>query len=46
LLLNFLAASERREPAFCDPASSMPVIDILDEIYRSARRYPATLCYV
>lgn len=46
LLLNFLAASERREPAFCDPASSMPVIDILDEIYRSARRYPATLGYV
>jgi predicted dehydrogenase len=46
LLLNFLAASERREPPVCDPASSMPVIDILDEIYRSAGRYPATPGYV
>lgn len=43
LLLNFVAASEGREPPVCDPASSMPVIDILDEIYRSAGRYPATL---
>lgn len=46
LLLNFLAASEKREPAICDPASSMPVINILDEIYRSARRYPSALGYV
>ena len=46
LLLNFLAASEEREPAICDPASSMPVIEILDEIYRSARRYPTALGYV
>jgi len=43
VLLNFLAASDKRELAICDPASSMPVIDILDEIYRSASRYPATL---
>jgi predicted dehydrogenase len=46
LLLNFFAASEKREPAICDPASSMPVIDILDEVYQSARRYPAALGYV
>jgi UDP-N-acetylglucosamine 3-dehydrogenase len=40
LLLNFLAATEKREPAICDARSALPVIDILDEIYRSARRYP------
>jgi predicted dehydrogenase len=43
LLLNFLAASEKRESAMCDAASSLPVIEILDEIYRLARRYPAKL---
>jgi hypothetical protein len=43
LLLNFLAASEGREPAVCDAASSLPVIDLLDQGYRCARRYSATL---
>ena len=43
LVLNFLAASEKREAAVCDAASSLPVITILDEIYRQARQYPATL---
>jgi predicted dehydrogenase len=43
LLLNFLAASEGREPAVCDAASSLPVIDVLDEAYRCAQRYSATL---
>ena len=40
LVANFIAASEKREPAVCDAASSLPVIDILDEIYRCAGRYP------
>jgi predicted dehydrogenase len=43
LLLNFLAARDNREPAVCDAESSLPVIDILDEIYRRARQYPAAL---
>jgi predicted dehydrogenase len=43
LLLNFLAASQGREPVVCDAASSLPVIDILDEAYRFARHYSATL---
>jgi predicted dehydrogenase len=43
LLLNFLAASEKRESAVCDAASSLPVIEILDKIYRLARQYPAKL---
>lgn len=43
LLLNFLAASEKRESAVCDAASSLPVIEILDDIYRLAGHYPANL---
>ncbi len=43
LLLNFLAAGEKREPAICDAESSLPVIGLLDEIYRRAQRYPAKL---
>jgi predicted dehydrogenase len=43
LLLNFLAASEQRESALCTAASAMPVITLLDDIYRHARRYPADL---
>jgi predicted dehydrogenase len=43
LLLNFLAASEKREPAVCDAASSLPVIELLDEIYRVDCRYPAAV---
>jgi predicted dehydrogenase len=43
VLLNFLAASEKREAAVCDAASSLPVIELLDEIYRRAAKYPAAL---
>jgi predicted dehydrogenase len=43
VLLNFLAASEGREPVVCEAASSLPVIDILDQAYRIAGRYPETL---
>lgn len=42
VLLNFLAANQKREPAVCDPASSLPVIEIIDEVYRHARQYAAT----
>jgi predicted dehydrogenase len=43
LLVNFLAARDKREPVVCDGASSLPVIDILDAIYRQARQYPVAL---
>jgi predicted dehydrogenase len=43
LLLNFLAASEKREEPVCDARSSLPVIELLDEIYRRGRLYPAEL---
>ena len=43
LLTNFLAAAQGWEAAICDPASSLPVIETLDEIYRLAVLYPATL---
>jgi predicted dehydrogenase len=43
LLMNFLAAGEGRETAVCEAASSLPVIELLDEIYRRAQRYPAQL---
>jgi predicted dehydrogenase len=46
LVLNFLAASEKREAAVCDAASSLPVIDILDVIYREAGRYSDVIGYV
>ncbi len=43
LLSNFLAACDNLEPALCDCWSSLPVIEILDQIYHSAARYPANL---
>jgi len=43
LLLNFLAASEKREEPVCDARSSLPVIELLDEIYRCSHLYPADL---
>jgi len=43
LLANLFAAAEGREAAVCDAASSLPVIELLDKIYRSARRYSAIL---
>jgi predicted dehydrogenase len=42
LLNNFVAAAAGREKAMCEATSSLPVIDILDEIYRSAKHYPET----
>jgi hypothetical protein len=43
LLLNFIAAGEGRESAICDAASSLPVIEILDQIYRRAELYPSVI---
>jgi predicted dehydrogenase len=43
VLLNFVAASERREQAVCDAASALPVIELLDQIYHRAGLYPATV---
>lgn len=43
LILNFIAASEGREAPICDPASSQPVIDLLDQVYTRAARYPAAI---
>lgn len=43
LFSNFLAASEKREPVMCDALSSLPVIAILDDIYRCAHQYSARL---
>lgn len=43
MILNFLASAEKRELPVCDATSSMPVITILDEIYRGAQRYPSGL---
>jgi predicted dehydrogenase len=43
VLLNFLAASERREQPICDAASSLPVIELLDQIYHQAGLFPASL---
>lgn len=43
VLLNFVSASERREQAICDAASALPVIELLDQIYRQAGLYPTSL---
>jgi predicted dehydrogenase len=43
ILRNFVAAAMGREKAVCEATSSLPVIDLLDEIYRCANRYPETL---
>jgi predicted dehydrogenase len=42
VLINFVAAATGREKAVCEATSSLPVIDILDEIYRCAKLYPKT----
>jgi predicted dehydrogenase len=42
ILSNFVAAATGREKAICEATSSLPVIDILDEIYRCAKHYPET----
>jgi hypothetical protein len=42
MLSNFVAAATGREKAICEAASSLPVINILDEIYRCAKHYPET----
>lgn len=46
LLLNFLAAAEKRERAICDAVASLPVINVLDETYRQSRHYPNQVGYV
>ena len=43
VLINFVAATTGRERAVCEATSSLPVIDILDEIYRCSEHYPETL---
>lgn len=42
ILSNFVAAATDRESAMCEAASSFPVIEILDEIYRCAEHYSET----
>jgi len=46
VLLNIVAAAAGQEALVCSAESSLPVLDILDEIYRNARSYAATLGYV
>jgi predicted dehydrogenase len=43
LINNFVAAGEQREPAICDAASSLPVIEILDRVYQFSTHYSAKL---
>ncbi len=43
LILNFIAASEGREAPICDAVSSQPVIEILDQAYTHAARYPVAV---
>jgi predicted dehydrogenase len=43
LLSNFIAAGEGRGTAACDAAGSLPVIELLDAVYRGAQRYPIEL---
>jgi predicted dehydrogenase len=43
VLRNFIAASEQREPAVCNAASALAVIELLDQIYHHAGLYPASL---
>jgi len=42
ILGNFIRAAMGDEQAMCDAQSSLPVIEILDEIYRRAEHYPET----
>lgn len=42
ILSNFVAAATGREKAICEATSSLPIINILDEIYRCAKHYPET----
>ena len=43
LLSNFVDAAEGQDRAMCDAISSLPVIGVLDKIYREARLFPAML---
>ena len=43
LILNFLECCNGQGTPVCEAASSLPVIDILDTIYRGATLYPARL---
>jgi predicted dehydrogenase len=42
ILSNFIGAATDREKVICEARSSLPVINILDEIYRCAKHYPET----
>jgi predicted dehydrogenase len=46
VLLDFMAAAEGHQPSTCSAESTLPVIDILDDIYRRAGTYEATPGYV
>jgi predicted dehydrogenase len=43
LVQNFVAAALGREALVCNAASSLPVIEVLDQIYQRAHRYPEAL---
>lgn len=46
VLLDFVEAAGGRQLPVCCAESSLPVLDILDDIYLNADRYAATLGYV
>ena len=43
VLDNFVAAAAGQASLICPASSSLPVIEILDEIYLSAQKYPETI---
>lgn len=43
VLRNFLASGEGRESPVCAASASLPVLELLDEIYRRAELYPAEI---
>jgi predicted dehydrogenase len=46
VLLNFTASADGDQPPVCSAESTLPVIEILDDIYRKAGTYEATPGYV
>ncbi len=43
---NFISATDKEESPRCDGASSLPVIRVLDQVYREATVYPAQIGFV
>ena len=43
VLTNFLTSATGQSNPVCSASSSLPVIDLLDQIYKSARLYPNTI---